>query len=156
MAQRGRVELDEEMKKWLSSLPQEWKKFRYRGYSLEELVAMPMDQFVKLLPARQRRSLMRGLTDAQRRLLWKIRKARKKILEGKKVVVKTHVRDMIVLPEMVGMTVAVYNGKEFVPVKIMPEMIGHYLGEFSPSCRTVQHGEPGLKATRSSLHVALK
>jgi len=156
MAQRSRVELDEEMKKWLDSLPQEWRKFRYRGYSLEELIAMPMDTFVKLLPARQRRSLLRGLTDAQRRLLWKIRKARKKILEGKKIVVKTHVRDMIILPEMVGMTIAVYNGKEFVPVKIVPEMIGHYLGEFSPTCRQVQHGEPGLKATRSSLHVALK
>jgi small subunit ribosomal protein S19 len=154
--QRQRLQLDEEMKKWLDSLPPEWKKFRYRGYSLEELLSMPMDEFVKLLPARQRRSLLRGLTDAQRRLLWKIRKARKKILEGKKVVVKTHVRDMIILPEMVGLTIAIYNGKEFVPVRIQPEMIGHYLGEFSPTCKQVQHGEPGLKATRSTLHVALK
>ncbi|KSW12755.1 30S ribosomal protein S19 [Pyrodictium occultum] len=144
------------MKKWLETLPPEWLKFRYRGYTLEQLLSMPMDTFIKLLPARQRRSLLRGLTDAQRRLLWKIRRARQKILQGKKVVVKTHVRDMIILPEMVGMTIAVYNGKEFIPVRITPEMIGHYLGEFSPTCRQVQHGEPGLKATRSSLHVALK
>jgi len=148
--------LDESMKKWIDQLPPEWKKYRYRGYSLEELLSMPMDMFVKLLPARQRRSLLRGLTDPQRRLLWKIRKARRKMLEGKKVVVKTHVRDMIILPEMVGMTIAVYNGKEFIPVRIVPEMIGHYLGEFSPTCKQVQHGEPGLKATRSSLHVAVK
>lgn len=60
---------------------------------------------------------------------------------------------MIVLPEMVGLTIAVYNGKEFIPVKINPWMIGHYLGEFSPTVKIVQHGEPGLKATRSSLHI---
>ncbi len=150
------IKLDEETRKWLESLPPEWKKFRYRGYSLEELLAMPMDELIKLLPARQRRSLLRGLTDPQRRLLWKIRKARRKILEGKKVLIKTHVRDAIILPEMVGLTIAVYNGKEFIPVKITPEMIGHYLGEFSLTCKPVQHGEPGLKATRSTLHVALK
>ena len=154
--QAVKPQLDEEMKKWLETLPPEWRKFRYRGYTLEELLSMPMDMFIKLLPSRQRRSLLRGLTDPQRRLLWKIRKARQKILKGRKVVVKTHVRDMIILPEMIGMTIAVYNGKEFVPVRITPEMIGHYLGEFSLTCRQVQHGEPGLKATRSSLHVALK
>ena len=148
--------LDEETKRWLDKLPPEWKKFRYRGYSLEELLVMPMDEFIKLLPARQRRSLLRGLTDPQRRLLWRVRKAKTKIMKGEKVVVKTHVRDMIILPEMVGLTIAVYNGKEFVPVRISPEMIGHYLGEFSPTCKQVKHGEPGLKATRSSLHVALK
>ncbi|MET1100931.1 MAG: 30S ribosomal protein S19 [Pyrodictiaceae archaeon] len=156
MATRASYKLDEETKRWLENLPPEWKKFRYRGYSLEELLTMPMDEFIKLLPARQRRSLLRGLTDAQRRLLWRLRKARQKMLKGEKVVVKTHVRDMIILPEMVGLTIAVYNGKEFVPVKITPEMIGHYLGEFSPTCKQVKHGEPGLKATRSSLHVALK
>ncbi len=148
--------LDEDTRKWLDSLPPEWKKFRYRGYSLEELLAMPMDEFIQLLPARQRRSLLRGLTDPQRILLRKIRKAKSAILRGKRVVVKTHVRDMIILPEMVGLTIAVYNGKEFVPVRITPEMIGRYLGEFSPTCKQVRHGEPGLKATRSSLHVALK
>ncbi len=141
---------------WLQDIPTEWKKFRYRGKTLEELLTMPMDEFIKLLPARQRRSLLRGFTPAQRKLLEKIRKARAMIKQGKKVVIKTHVRDMIILPEMVGLTIAVYNGKEFIPVKITPEMIGHYLGEFSPTCKRVQHGEPGLKATRSSMFVALK
>jgi len=140
----------------MSEMPAEWKKFRYRGKSLEELMNMSMDEFVKLLPARQRRSLKRGFTQAQIKLLLKIRKAKQKIAQGKKVVVKTHVRDMVILPEMVGVTVAVYNGKEFIPVRIVPEMIGHYLGEFSPSTRIVQHGEPGLKATRSSLHIGQK
>jgi small subunit ribosomal protein S19 len=74
----------------------------------------------------------------------------------KKVVIKTHVRDMIILPVMVGLTFAVYNGKEYVSFTVSPDMIGHYLGEYSPTTRRVQHGEPGLKATRSSLFVAMK
>lgn len=156
MSARQSYTAEDEIKKWLESLPSEWKKFRYRGYTLEELIRMPMDKFVELLPARQRRSLLRGLTDPQRKLLRRIRKARQKILKGGRAVVKTHVRDMIILPEMIGLTIAVYNGKEFVPVRITPEMIGHYLGEFSPTCRQVRHSEPGLKATRSSLHIALK
>lgn len=137
-------------------IPPEWKKFRYRGKTLEELLEMPMDELINLLPARQRRSLKRGLTEAQVKLLAKIRKARQLMAKGKRVVIKTHVRDMIILPEMVGLTIAVYNGKEFIPVRITPEMIGHYLGEFSPTCKRVQHGEPGLKATRSSMFVSLK
>ncbi len=142
-------------------IPPEWKKFRYRGKTLEELLEMPLDELVKLLPARQRRSLLRGFTPAQKKLLLKIRKMRPKVIEALKKgkrppVIRTHVRDLVILPEMVGMTIAVYNGKEFVPVRIVPEMIGHYLGEFSHTTKIVQHGEPGLKATRSSLHVASK
>ncbi len=133
------------------------KEFRYRGYTIEELLQMPMDKFIELLPARQRRSLKRGLTEEQRKLLQKIRKAKKLMAEGKKPPkIKTHCRDMIILPEMVGVTVHVYNGKEFVPVHIRPEMIGHYLGEFSITCKKVEHGEPGLKATRSSMFLPLK
>ncbi len=137
----------------------EWKKFRYRGRTLEELLKMNLEELAQLLPARQRRSIRRGLTPQQEKLLLKIRKIRRRVEEGrlkKLPVIRTHVRDMIILPEMVGFTIAVYNGKEFIPVKIVPEMIGHYLGEFSPTTKIVQHGEPGLKATRSSLHVASK
>ncbi len=132
------------------------KEFTYKGYTLEELQKMPMDEFIKLLPARQRRSLLRGLTDAQRILLEKVRRARAAIREGKKVVIKTHVRDMIILPEMVGLTIHVYNGKEFVPVEIKPEMIGHYLGEFAITCKPVKHGAPGIGASRSSMYIPLK
>ncbi|MEZ0393981.1 MAG: 30S ribosomal protein S19 [Desulfurococcaceae archaeon] len=136
-------------------MPPEWRKFRYRGKTLEELLNMPMDELIELLPARARRSLKRGLTKEQIRLLAKIRKVRQSGEAAKKVI-KTHVRDMVILPEMVGLTIAVYNGKEFVPVKITPEMIGHRLGEFSPTAKRVVHGEPGLKATKSSRFVALK
>ena len=138
---------------WWRAMP---KKFTYKGYTLEELQKMPMDEFIKLLPARQRRSLLRGLTEAQRILLEKVRKAKKALQEGKKIVIKTHVRDMIILPEMVGLTIHVYNGREFVPVEVKPEMIGHYLGEFAITCKPVKHGAPGVGASRSSMYVPLK
>lgn len=134
-------------------IPPEWRRFKYRGRSIEELLNMPMDEFIELLPSRQRRSLKRGFTKAQVKLLAKIRKVKQK---NQGSVIKTHVRDLVVLPEMIGLTIAVYNGKEFTPVKVVPEMIGHYLGELSITTKRVQHGEPGLKATRSSLHISLK
>ncbi len=135
-------------------LPPEWKNYKYRGKSIDELVTMPMDEFIKLLPARQRRSLKRGFTDAQRRLLERIRRYRR---EGKaNKTIKTHVRDLVILPEFIGLKLAVYNGKEFVEFTVTPEMIGHYLGEYSITTKKVEHGEPGLKATRSSLFLAMK
>ncbi|WP_084019910.1 30S ribosomal protein S19 [Vulcanisaeta thermophila] len=146
-------------KGWITAavIPQEeWKSFRYRGYTFEEISKMSMEEFIKLLPARQRRTLMRGLRPEHRKLLEKIRRARKLMAEGKKVTIKTHSRDMIILPEMVGLTIAVYNGITYLPVTISPWHIGHYLGEFALTTKVVQHGEPGLKATRSTLHIASK
>ncbi|MEM1695871.1 MAG: 30S ribosomal protein S19 [Desulfurococcaceae archaeon] len=140
----------------LQDVPPEWKRFKYRGKTLEELLTMSLDEFAKLLPARQRRSLTRGFTKEQIKLLAKIRKVIKDPERAKKTVIKTHVRDMIILPEMVGLTFAVYNGKEYVQFKVVPEMIGHRLGEFSPSTKKVTHGEPGLKATKSSRFIAMK
>jgi len=76
--------------------------------------------------------------------------------KGQTITIKTHARDMVVLPEMVGLTIHVHNGKEFVPVKIEPEMIGHYLGEFAITNKPVKHGTPGIGASRSSMYVPLK
>lgn len=64
-------------------------------------------------------------------------------------VVKTHVRDVIILPEMVCSMVDVYNGKTFNHVEIKPEMICHYLGEFSITHKLVKHSRPGIGATLS-------
>jgi small subunit ribosomal protein S19 len=119
-------------------------------------MGMPMDEFIKLLPSRQRRSLLRGLTPEQRALFERIRRVKTSSSKGKKIIIRTHCRDMIILPEMVGMTISVHNGKEFTPVEILPEMIGRYLGEFAITCGKVTHGAPGLKATRSSMFVPLK
>jgi small subunit ribosomal protein S19 len=132
------------------------KEFMYRGYTLNQLQSMPMDEFINLLPSRQRRSLHRGLTTEQRILFEKIRKTKDALRKGSSKVVKTHVRDTIILPEMVGITILVHNGKDFVPVEIKPEMIGHYLGEFAITNRPVKHGTPGIGASRSSMYVPLK
>ena len=132
------------------------KEFSYRGHSLESLSNMSMDEFINLLPARQRRSLQRGLTPEQRVLLEKLRVAKESKKAGKDSNLKTHVRDLIVLPEMVGAKIQVHNGKEFVAIDISPEMIGHYLGEFAITNKPVRHGTPGIGASRSSMYVPLK
>ncbi len=130
------------------------KEFSYRGHSLESLSAMSMDEFINILPSRQRRSLQRGLTADQRILLEKLRTAKE--AGGKGNAIKTHVRDLIVLPEMVGAKIGIHNGKEFVEVDIKPDMIGHYLGEFAITNKPVRHGTPGIGASRSSMYVPLK
>jgi small subunit ribosomal protein S19 len=132
------------------------REFAYRGYTLNQLQSMSMDEFINLLPSRQRRSLHRGLTPEQRILLEKIRRAKENFRKGSSKAVKTHVRDIIILPEMVGTTILVHNGKDFVSVEIKPEMIGHFLGEFAITNKPVKHGTPGIGASRSSMYVPLK
>ncbi|MHA1201617.1 MAG: 30S ribosomal protein S19 [Candidatus Heimdallarchaeaceae archaeon] len=134
------------------------RKFRYRGFTIEELRQKSMDEILELLPARRRRNLSRQefWTPRRKKLLEDIRRAIEAQEKGKKVVVRTHVRDMTVLPEMVGATVAIYNGKEYIEILIQLQMIGHVFGEFSPTTKKVNHGSPGIGATRSSLYVPLK
>lgn len=132
------------------------KEYLYRGLNLSQLQGMSMDEFIDLLPSRQRRSLHRGLQPEQRILLEKVRQAREELRKGGTPTIKTHVRNMIILPEMVSLTIGVHNGKEFVQVEIKPEMIGHYLGEFAVTNKPVRHGTPGIGASRSSMYVPLK
>jgi small subunit ribosomal protein S19 len=131
-------------------------KFHFRGFTLEELKKMNMDEFIQLLPSRARRSLRRGLPPRQKKLLERLRRAYRAKKRGKDLLTRTHVRDMIIFPEMVGLKIGVYNGRTFEVVEIMPEMIGHYLGEFALTRKRVQHGSPGIGATRSSKYVPLK
>ncbi len=129
------------------------KEFLYRGIPKEELDSLSLEKLFLLFNSRQRRSLTRGIDDGKRKLIEEI-KAEK---AGKvKNPIKTHVRDLIVLPYMVGVTVNVFSGKEFRPVNITSEMIGHYLGEYVITNKRVSHGAPGVGASRSSLYVPLK
>jgi len=132
------------------------KEFHYRGFTFADLQAMSMDEFIRLVPSRQRRSLQRGLSQEQRKLLETIRKAKENQEQPKATVIKTHARDMIILPEMVGANLLIHNGKEFTALEIKPEMIGHYLGEFAITNKPVKHGVPGIGASRSSMYVPLK
>ncbi|MEE9323177.1 MAG: 30S ribosomal protein S19 [Candidatus Aenigmarchaeota archaeon] len=124
-------------------------KFAFRGKSLEEIKEMNLEEFSLMLKSRQRRTLKRGLPEKQKKLLEKIRKDPKKFH-------KTMCREMIILPEMVWIKIGVHNGKEYVPVEITPEMLGHRLGEFVLTRRGVKHSAPGFGATRSSKFVPLK
>ncbi|MDO5851002.1 MAG: 30S ribosomal protein S19 [Methanobacteriaceae archaeon] len=132
------------------------KIFKFRGYTLEELQDMSLDEVIKLLPSRQRRSLKRGFLPRQQKVLDKIEKYDVEDENGRPIVIRTHCRDMIVLPNMVGRTFGIYNGQEFKEVTIQAEMIGCYFGEFAATRGKVQHGDPGMGATRSSMFVPLK
>jgi len=63
---------------------------------------------------------------------------------------------LIILPEMMGKTVQLFNGREFVDIKIDEKKVGHYLGEFAITNQPVRHGRPGIGASRSSMYIPLK
>ncbi|MDT3436383.1 30S ribosomal protein S19 [Haloarcula sp. 1CSR25-25] len=129
-------------------------EFSFRGHTLDELQAMELEEVAELLPARQRRSIVRGLTEEKHKLLEKAREAGEE--ETANDPIRTHLRDMPVVPEMVGLTFAVHDGQNFERVKVEPEMLGHYLGEFQLTRTSVEHGQAGIGATRSSKFVPLK
>jgi len=128
----------------------EKKVFQYKGHVIEELLELSREELFNLFPSRVRRTLSRGYNmknlDLEKRIL----------VAGMDEVVRTHSRDHIIMPAYVGKIVAVYNGKQFVNITILPEMIGHFLGEFALTRKTVKHTGPGVGATRSSKFMPLK
>ena len=129
-------------------------EFTYRGHTLDELQELSLDEVAELLPARQRRTIQRGFSVEQEKLLEKARNAGEE--ETANDPIRTHLRGMPIVPEFVGLTFAVHNGQSFERVEIEPEMIGHYLGEFQLTRNSVEHGQAGIGATRSSKFVPLK
>ncbi len=119
-----------------------------KGIHEEELKKLGLKEFMEITNSRARRSLKRGFTELQKKLLKKIDNNSKNI--------KTHCRDMVIIPKMIGLTIRVHNGKEFVPIIIQPEMVGHYLGEFALTRKKVAHSAPGVGATRSSASVSVR
>ena len=134
-------------KKAGSKLPKRKEEFLYRGRKVADLAKLSIEELAGLLPARQRRSIKRGLVKDNKNLLTSLKN---------KDSVRTHIRNMIVMPDMVGKNIEIYNGKSFEKVEVMPEMIGHFFGEFSLTRGRVQHGAAGVGATRSSKYVPLK
>jgi len=129
-------------------MPRRREEFTYRGFKMDELKAMGTSELLPLMPARARRKIVRGFSRGEETLLAKIRNGDEKI--------RTHLRDMLVMPEMVGKTIEIYSGKEFVRVEFQPESIFHYLGEFALTRKRVAHGSAGIGATRGSKYVPLK
>jgi small subunit ribosomal protein S19 len=128
--------------------------FTYRGHTLDELREMDLEEFAELLPARQRRTITRGLTAEQQKLLDEAAEATPEATANDPI--RTHLRNMPVVPAFVEKTVAVYDGQSFERVEVEPEMLGHYLGEFVLTRTSVEHGQAGIGATRSSKFVPLK
>ncbi len=136
------------VKKTQRRLPRRREEFTYRGFTIGELVQMAPSEQVKIMPARVRRKFQRGLTRDEEDLLSRVRGGDPKI--------RTHLRSMVVMPEMVGKAIEIHNGKEFQKVDIQPEAVYHYLGEFALTRHKVAHGAAGIGATRSSKYVPLK
>jgi small subunit ribosomal protein S19 len=135
-------------KKIQKRMPRRREEFTYRGYSVADLQQMALSELLPLMPARARRKFDRGLSREHEKLLADLRSG-----DGS---IRTHLRDMIIMPEMVGRTIEIHNGKEFQKVEIQPEAVFHYLGEFALTRRRVSHGSAGIGATRSSKYVPLK
>ncbi|KAL3223654.1 hypothetical protein MRX96_027240 [Rhipicephalus microplus] len=127
--------MEDENQQELAKKKRTFRKYTYRGVDLDQLLDMSSTQLMELMHCRARRRYSRGLKRKPLALIKKLRTRQ----EG-----------------MVGSIVGVYNGKAFNQVEIKPEMIGHYLGEFSITYKPVKHGRPGIGATHSSRFIPLK
>ncbi|CAE7938931.1 RPS15 [Symbiodinium sp. KB8] len=134
----------------------QFRKYSYRGIDLDKLLTLSDEELLPLYPSRIRRKFARGMGPKYMRLIKKLRAKRKECGPlDKPEIVKTHLRNMVIVPEMIGSMVGVYNGKHFTIVEVKPEMVGHYLGEFSITYKPTLHGRPGIGSTHSSRFIPL-
>ena len=126
------------------------KEFTYKGKTIEELKKLSVREFAKYLRSRQRRTALRQF----QRIEKFVENAKGKISKGKKI--RTHQRDLIIVPELVGMTLYIYNGQNFIQLKVTGEMLGHKFGEFSLTRKKVGHGSAGVGATKGTKFKAKK
>lgn len=124
------------------------KEFMLRGKTVEEIKKMSLTEFAAIIPSRERRKLKRGFSDAEKVFIEHLSKNKKEY--------KTHCRDIPILPTMIGKIIKVYSGKEFIPLTIIPEMLGHRLGEYVMTRKKVSHSAPGIGATRSSASLSVR
>ena len=124
---------------------------------IEELVNLDSKNLIKAFGSRTRRRFSRGLQQKPITLIQKLRRAKNISKTNEKPqLILTHLRNMIIVPEMIGNLIGIYNGKTFTQIEIKPDMIGHYLGEFSITYKPIRHGRPGVGASNSSKFVPLK
>jgi small subunit ribosomal protein S19 len=135
-------------KKTQKRMPRRREEFTYRGFTIDELKAKGINELLPLMPSRPRRKVVRGFSRGEETLLAKVRSGDEKV--------RTHLREMLVMPEMIGKTIEIYNGKEFIKVEFQPESVFHYLGEFALTRKKISHGSAGIGATRGSKYVPLK
>lgn len=120
------------------------KEATYRGKPIDELKSLDVRESAKFLPSRSRRSVLRNFDVIERF----INRCDSRINRNKKI--RTHARDIVIVPKLVGLTIGVHTGKLFQEIAITSDMIGHRLGEFAPTRSKVNHGSAGIGATKSS------
>jgi small subunit ribosomal protein S19 len=120
------------------------KEKKYRGQTLDHLKSVDVREVAKYFPARSRRTVLRNFD-----VIEKFVKLCERKLENKKRI-RTHLRDIIIVPKLIGMRIGVHNGRSFQDVEIVIEMLGHRLGEFAPTRSRVKHSSAGVGATKGS------
>jgi len=126
------------------------KEFKFKGKTVEELKVLDVREFAKFLRSRQRRTVLRQFQEIEKF----ISRSKAKLAKGNRI--KTHQRDLVVVPKMIGMRIQIYNGQNFVPVDIVGEMLGHKFGEFALTRARIKHGSAGVGATKGSKHKSKK
>ena len=126
------------------------KEFTYRGKTIGDLKALDTREFAKIAKSRQRRAILR-----QTQFIENFIKKCEENTKNKKPI-RTHLRDILIVPKLVDYNIFIHDGKQFVPIMIIPEMLGHRLGEFAPTRSKVKHGAAGIGATKSSMAKATK
>jgi small subunit ribosomal protein S19 len=117
------------------------KVYYFKGKSYDELKNLNQDDLFRIIGSRGRRNLKRGLSIHKKELMKKVKDSNELIKQGKQQLrIKTHSRDMVILPDMVDLKIEIYTGKAFEPLVVKQEMIGHYLGEFALTRKKVIHG----------------
>ena len=120
------------------------KEFTYKGMTIEELKKLDVREFAKYLRSRQRRTVLRQFQKVEDF----INRAREKQNKDKRI--RTHQRDLVIVPQMIGMRISIYNGNNFVPIEVVGEMLGHKFGEFAPTRSRIKHGSAGVGATKGT------
>lgn len=120
------------------------KDIPYRGKSLEFLKSLDVRECAKFLPSRSRRFILKNFEEVEKF----VQRCEKSATQNKKI--KTHLREIVIVPKLVGLTIGIHNGRNFQDVLILPEMIGHRLGEFAITTSRVNHGAAGIGATKGS------
>ncbi|MBT4192257.1 MAG: 30S ribosomal protein S19 [Candidatus Diapherotrites archaeon] len=126
------------------------KIFTFRGKTIEELSAMSVEDFAELCTSMPKRSLKKGI---DKHLMKKVARAKGNV---KAKPIRTHKRDFVVIPEMVGVTFAIHRGNTFERVDVTEKMLGHYIGEFVFTRKRLSHGKAGIGATKSSTAITAR
>ncbi len=126
------------------------KELLYKGKTLEKLKSLETREFSKYVGSRTRRTILRQFREIENF----VNRANKKL--SKKKPIRTHQRYLVVVPKMLGMKIQIYNGRNFIPMEVVMEMLGHKFGEFAPTRTRVKHGSAGVGSTKGTRSKAKK